>query len=177
MAASRIFLAAKHRNAEISTAFEQTGYAAPESVRRCDTIVQDPTFGIVVLGFRRSTAQLIAHVEVSNATGLQIGTKRLPVKVGNIFGIWMRTGVDEDANRMLRQQANELLNWVIGVTNREDFSGRTLSTIFNCHRLTQQRRSSLHHLNTDPLSSVEAMLITPGLIRSVRRPGHPASRS
>lgn len=40
---------------------------------------------------------------------------------------------------MLRQQTKELLNRVIGVTDCEDFSGRTLSTIFNCHRLTQPK--------------------------------------
>jgi len=89
MAASGIFLAAKHRNSEISTAFKQTGYAAPKSVRHRDTIVQDPTFGIVVFGFRRSTAQLIAHIEVSNAAGFQIGAERLPVEMGNILGIWL----------------------------------------------------------------------------------------
>lgn len=89
MATGGIFLAAKHRNAKIATAFKQAGYPAPESVRCCDTIVQDPAFAIVVLGFRRSTAQLIAQVEISNAAGLQIGAKRLPVEVGNKLGIGM----------------------------------------------------------------------------------------
>jgi hypothetical protein len=91
MAMSRVLLAAEHRDAKIHTAFEQTGYAAPESVRRGDTIVQNATFGIVILGFRRPTAQLIAHVEISNAAGFQVGVKRLPVEVGNELGIGMRT--------------------------------------------------------------------------------------
>ncbi len=89
MAMSRVLLTAEHSDAGIHTAFEQTGYAAPESVRRGNTIVQDPTFSIVILGFRRPTAELVAHVEISNAAGFQIGVKRLPVEVGNEFGIGM----------------------------------------------------------------------------------------
>ena len=91
MAMSRVLLAAEHRDTNIRTAFEQMGYAVPESVRRGNTIVQDTTFRIVILGFRRPTAQLIAHVEISNAAGFQVGGERLPVEVGNELGIRMRT--------------------------------------------------------------------------------------